>query len=629
MVAPTHSRIVKFGLFEVDLEAGEVRKSGIRQKLAGQPFQVLQLLLEHPREIVSRDELRRRIWTQNTYVDYDLGLRRAITRVREVLGDSAESPRFIETVPRRGYRFIAPLNTNGDAPVIPEVPTAGAPLPSQSLRGMLIGIVLAFGLAAGLAAIVVFKTVNLKSRESAASAMPQVRSLAVLPLQNLSADPADEYFTEGMTDALITALAQNSSLKVISRTSSMKYQGTKKSLPEIARELNVDGIVEGTVQRSGDRVRITAQLIDGSSDKHLWANSYERDKNDIFALESNLADDIAQHVQANTTPSPHSEPRVVDSQALEAYLKGKYHEHKFSRGYGDEELTLASNYFQQAIDADPNFALAYVGQSDCRNWTMQSSKEDADLARNSAERAVELDPSLSDAWHVLGEIRWNFWDWTGAEESYRRAIQLNPNNVDAHYHLGMLLDSTGRLDDGWREAQIAQQLDPNQDRIEFALYVRAQYDRAIGLLATQLGNDPNSGYYHHKLFENYAAKGMAKEAIEQLEQAATLFGYPEIAIKLRHAFATSGYDGAMRKWAKQLENLYASKRIFLPVNVAAAYATIGDKDRAFYWLEEGYRQRGRHTAGVQIGMITVYRGLDPLRSDPRFQDLLRRMRLPR
>jgi TolB-like protein/DNA-binding winged helix-turn-helix (wHTH) protein len=275
---PSHVPI-RFGVFELDTESGELRKQGVKVRLQEQPFQILQVLLEHPGKIVTREELQRRIWPSDTFVDFDTGLYNAIKRLREALGDSADTPRFIETLSRRGYRFIAAVGGNGDA--LAQVPTLEAPKPARS-RNLQLGIVLGLGAAILLGAVLGVTVSDFWRHRLGKSATPQIRSIAVLPLQNLSRDPEQEYFSDGMTDALITDLAQIGSLKVISRTSSMQYKETKKSLPEIARDLNVDGIVEGTVQRSGDRVRITAQLIHGVSDKHVWANSYERRDRSMF-----------------------------------------------------------------------------------------------------------------------------------------------------------------------------------------------------------------------------------------------------------------------------------------------------------------------------------------------------------
>ncbi|MBV8569390.1 MAG: winged helix-turn-helix domain-containing protein, partial [Acidobacteriaceae bacterium] len=414
-------RLLKFGTFEVDLDAGELRKSGVRQKLNGQPFQVLQVLLERPQQVVTREELRQRLWPENTFVDYDLALKKAVNRAREALGDSAGSPRFIETIPRRGYRFIAPLMSPVDTPASDKV-TAG----NKERRTWLRWGALAVSIVAVAALFIGLSSSRLRRRVLGIGA-PRIQSLAVIPLTNLSGDAAQEYFSDGMTDALITELAQIGSIRVISRTSSMQYNQTKKSLPEIARELNVDGIVEGTVQRSGDRVRISAQLIHGPTDKHLWANSYERDVRDVFLLEREVAGDIARQVQARITAdqrTPPGQPRPISPEALEAYLQGNAHMQRFMRGFGSDELKLASASFQQAIDAEPDFAAAYVGLSRAHRGALKVSAEDVYIARRAVERALELDPNLSGAWTALADIKCDFWDWAGAEKDYRRALAL-------------------------------------------------------------------------------------------------------------------------------------------------------------------------------------------------------------
>jgi TolB-like protein len=458
----------------------------------------------------------------------------------------------------------------------------------------------------------------------------QIQSIAVLPLANLSGDPGQEYFSDGMTDALITGLGQVGPLRVISRTSSMQYKQTRKSLPEIARELHVDGIVEGTVQRSGNRVRVSAQLIHGPTDKHLWANSYERDVRDMFLLEQDVAGDIARQVQARLTTersAPSSQPRPLNPAALEAYLQGNSHLHRFGRGFGDQELTLASECFRRAIDVEPEFAPAYVGLSEVHRNTLRSSVEDLDIAKTAAERAVELDPNLSDAWAVLADIKLWSWDWTGAEQAFRRALALNPNDSYAHQRLAYLLDAFGRLDEGWKEAQIAQQVDPNQDHLAIALETRHEYDQVIQHAAAMLETDPDNGALHSLLYEGYAGKGMYKEAVQQLARAKELYGFQEAAVRLRQAFAASGYKGAMRKLAEETEHLHATNQLFMPINLAGYYAAAGDKGRAFYWLEQAYKHRGQ-TFGIPMLFLNMATELEPLRSDSRYKDLLRRVGLP-
>ena len=629
---PTQFRLLKFGVFEVDLEARELRKSGMRQKLASQPFQLLQVLLEHPEEIVSREVLQKRIWPQDTFVDYDLGLKKAVHRLREVLGDSADNPRFIETIPRRGYRFIASLNTNGDARAVVELPT-DVPLPGtrRSRRSLQIGIGLGLGVAVLVLVLLGVLRDKLKFRREVTSGTPQIRSLAVLPLQNLSADRAQEYFSDGMTDALITDLAQIGSLKVISRTSSMQYKQTNRSLPEIARELNVDGIVEGTVQRSGDRVRITAQLIYGPADKHLWANSYERDMRDIFGLERDVTEDIARQVKAQITTEHQAgvaQPRPVNLDALEAYLEGNFHLNKGLMGARDEELGIAGKYFQKAIDADPTFAPAYIGLAEAHHNLFWPSSEDFAIMKASAEKALELAPTSSVAHEEMSTSKFEDRDWAGAEEESRRAIALNPNSASAHDSLGKCLDTIGKLDEGWKEYEIAQELDPNQDHLSCALNIRGQHDRAIELLRKSAERRPDDAVIHYFLAENYARKGLYKEWDQELGQSMTLIGLPEVASRIHRAFVTSGYLGALRQEAVEVERLYAKGQGYFPGVLAETYAILGDKDRAFYWLGQGCEHWHMAISDPILRSLKVDPGFASLRSDPRYKDMLRCMGLP-
>jgi TolB-like protein/DNA-binding winged helix-turn-helix (wHTH) protein/Tfp pilus assembly protein PilF len=626
--APTQSNVLKFGVFEVDLASGEIRKSGMRQNLSGQPFEVLRILLEHPQEVVTREELRQHLWPDNTFVDYDLALKRVINRLREALGDSADNPRFIETIPRKGYRFIAPVSANGAEGKVAESPaqdTAIESAPARRSREM--RTVLGLG-AIVILLVVSFVVFRFLRPRAAPGSTSQIHSLAVLPLQNLSADAAQEYFSDGMTDALITDLAQIGSVKVISRTSSMQYKQTKKSLPEIARELNVDGIIEGTVQRSGDRVRITAQLIYGPSDKHLWAKSYEEDLRDIFALQTNVASDIAQQVRAElTAKQPASSQRQpVDPKVLDAYVQGNYYLNSTGRGAGDEGQRKAREYFQRAIDLDPKFAPAYIGLAQSNELVMQGGPEDLTAVQRAAEKALELDPDSSDARAVLGLIKWELWDWSGAERDYRRALVLNPNNTNAYDILAAVLDVTGRPDEAWKEAEIAQELDPNHDHLADALYQRGQFDRAIEIRQRVAKQDPTDGYNHYELALACAQKGLYKEYVAEMGAMAPLYGLPEVGAHLQQAYAKSGYQGALRQWANELESLAAHKQAYYPGALAQTYAALGDKDRAFYWLEQYSEHRNLARADP-----TIFFKTDPwfasLRSDPRFGDFLRRVHM--
>jgi len=600
----------------------------MRQKLARQPFEVLRLLLERPGEIVTREELRQLIWPQDTFVDYDLALKKAINRIREVLGDSAESPRFIETIPRRGYRFITPVSGNDHAGVHVDSPQSSW---QSSHRGVSLAVLLGLGAAAVFGAVLGFMPSDSWHRVFGKTATPQIRSIAVLPLQNLSADPAQEYFSEGMTDALITDLAQIGSVKVISRTSSMPYKQTNKSLLEIARELNVDGIVEGTVQRSGDRVRITAQLIQASSDRHLWASSYERDLRDVFALEQEVSEDITNQVRVRITTqdSPVSiQHRPVNLAALEAYLQGNYHLNRAGRGgEEDQELREAGQYFQRAIDAEPDFVAAYIGLAQAHENLWWPSNEDFELRRRAAEKAVELAPSSSDAWTELAISELEDWNWQEAENDCRRAIEQNGNSASAHSVLGGTLDTMGRFEEGWNEHQRAQELDPHQDHLSGFLYIRGSYDRSIELLRKTAQTRPDDGYIRWLLSQNLAQKGMYDEWVKELANALVLWGLPG-AGRIRAAFASSGHTGALRQFAKELERLVATKEGYFPGTLAQTYAELGDKDHAFYWLRQACEHRHQGISDAVTQWVKVDPGFASLRSDPRFKNVLRCMGLP-
>jgi eukaryotic-like serine/threonine-protein kinase len=484
------------------------------------------------------------------------------------------------------------------------------------------------------AALLALNTFRAREQPPGSAVTPRIKSLAVLPLVNLSGDPAQEYFSDGMTDALITELAQIGSVKVISRTSSMQYRKTDKTLPQIARELNVDGIVEGTVQRSGDRVRITAQLVQASSDKHLWAASYERDVQDVFTLDRDVAGDIAHQVQARLTTQDQTlaaRARPVNPKALEAYLQANYHLFRFGRGAGDEEKREAAKYFQQAIEADPNFAPAYNGLSISHQQLMWPSKEDGDIAARAAERALDLDPNLSEARENLGEIkRLRDWDFRGAEEEYRRAVALSPNSAEAHSALCFLLLAINRADEGLRECQIAQGLNPRGDYLPDAFYAKGQYDQAIELAGMSLRSDPDNIYSHYGLYHYYAMKGMYNEASLEAEKCFFLLGDREAAARIHRALVRSGPRAAIRQVAAESEHTIGTKKAYLPGVTAEAYAILGDNDRAFYWLEEAYRHHDTEWASTDSGLegLRWNRVLDGLRADPRYRDLARRIGLP-
>ena len=619
----------RVGPWRVEPGLNTVARNGTTLRLESKVMEVLLCLAEHAGEAVSKEKLLQTVWP-GTFVSDDV-LFRSVSELRRILEDDAREPTIIQTIPKRGYRLVAPVEWVNEIQE-PEVEASGATRGAVvNTRKFWLGALVVM-VAAVLLVLLGANAGKLRARIAGRMDAPQIHSLAVLPLRSLSSDPNQEYFSDGMTDALITDLAQISSLKVISRTSSMQYKQTKKSLPEIARELNVDGIVEGTVQRSGDRVRITAQLIQGSSDKHFWANSYERDIRDVFALERDVASEITRQVQANLSPSRTSlsQPRAVDSKVLEAYLQGDYHLNLQGRGSGDEEKKKAAEYFQQAIDADPSFALAYVGLASAHEALLWPTSQDVEVNRRATDKVIELDPNSPWVHVYRGERKEDSWDWRGAEEEYHRAIALNPSSFDAHASLATLLLTEGRLDDSIREAEIAQSLDSTWNVLSDILYAAREYDRAIELDKALLLKDPDNGYFHAALYSYYAAQGMHKESVEEGEKALTFVGLSEEAAHVHQAFAVSGFRGAMREIANVFEQLAARKKVFSPVNAAAAYARFGDKDRAFYWLEQAYVHRDVQllAADDNLSQINVNPTFDGLHSDPRFKDLLRRMSLP-
>jgi TolB-like protein/DNA-binding winged helix-turn-helix (wHTH) protein/Tfp pilus assembly protein PilF len=617
---------IRFGAFDVDLRAGELRKQGVKIKLQEQPFQILHILLEQPGEVVTREEIQRRLWPSDTFVDFEHGLYNAIKRLREALGDSADTPRYIETLSKRGYRYIGSVNGTDSHGGATEAAASIETQSAHSSRYRPIAIAAAAVVAAA-STVLALDLGGVRSRLSSRVNVPAIHSLAVLPLTNLSSDPNQEYFAEGMTDALITELSQIRALKVISRTTTIRYKKTDKSLPQIARELGVDGIVEGTVQRSGERARITAQLIYGPGDRHLWAKSYERDLQDVLRLEQDIATVIAQEIRAQLTPQEEArlgQSRGANPKALEAYLQGHYRLNRIGRGAGREDYRRAIEYFQQAIAEDPHFAPAYAWLAEIYDSSFSAPNEIMPLEKAAVARALELDPRLAKAHQLLASIRFFYdWDWTGAERELKQAVDLDPNSAWTHNRISIFLAVVGRREEALSEAQRARELDPANEYLAETLTLFGQYDQAIEVLRKHLEFNPDDGYAHFNLFETYVLKGMQQESIKELQETWRLFGFDGVASSVRRAYGASGYQGAMQVSAKELEQLHAQKALVLPAEIAKEYAFLGDKEQAFKWLEKAYEERDG-------GIVFLARDAawDSLRSDARFQNLLRRVGLP-
>jgi len=629
------ARRVHFAEFEADLRAGELFRSGHKIKLQERPFQVLAALLEHPGEVVTRDELRQRIWPADTFVDYGHGLAVAINKLREALRDSPEQPRFVETVGRRGYRFVAEVEpgevepTSVEAAELP-VSSPVAPLPDATVvspelsvavppKNKTAQIAAILGASVLIISLIMFARFLARRAHNATSA-PRISSVVVLPLENLSNDPGQEYFVEGMTDEITTDVAKLSGLRVISRTSAMRYKYSHKSLPEIARELKVDGVVEGTVERLGDRVRIRTQLIYAPADQHIWAEAYERDVKDVLALEADVANDIARHIELTlTSQQAHTgNPRAVNPEAHELYLKGRYYWNKRD----PQDLSLSVQYFQQAIAKDPGYALAYAGLADAYGLLGEMPQ-----AKAAAEKALELDSELAEAHASLGLVSpFLDWNWKDSKAHFEKAIALNPNYATAHHWYGeVYLMPMGRVDDALAEMRKAQALDPLSAVITTDLgkdlYFARRYDEAIPELQHALELDPGFTSAHNWLSDTYLEKGMVPEAIAELEKTKPFRDERTYLRQTAYLFARTGRRAeAEQALAKYLQP--SQGRSVSSGAVALVCAAIGDDDKAFYWLEKAYEQKSSF-----MTTLRYWSAFDHLRADPRFEDLITRVGL--
>jgi TolB-like protein/DNA-binding winged helix-turn-helix (wHTH) protein/Tfp pilus assembly protein PilF len=648
---------VRFGVYEFDLRSRELHKHGIRIKLQEQPCQILAILLEHRGEMVTREELQRRLWPGDTFVDFDHSLNTAVMRLREVLSDSSENPRFIETLPRRGYRFVAPVEERpasvtettqtqtGQAGVSqsflakdnPTLPLLSPELPATAARavGRLSRPTVMSG-AILLLVIVVAGVVGahyLRKTSVVAAPASQITSLVVLPFENLSADKDQAYFADGMTDELIAHLAKIRSLRVISRTSSMEYKGTHKTLSQIARDLNVDAVVEGTVLRSGDRVRITAELVQVATDRHLWAESYESQLGDILTLQSHVASAIVNEIRVKLTPEDQvrlASTRPVSTQSYDNYLKGRYYWNKRSQ----EGLTKAINYFQIAIEKDPNYALAYAGLADCYSiigsvivGTVPAA-EVAPKARAAALKSLELDNTLAEAHTSLATVRFNYdWDWNSAASGFRRAAELNPSYATAYQRNSLYLMGMGRTSESIAEMNRAHDLDPLSISMNFSLgsrlYMAREYDQAIEQLRNTIDMDPDFLLPHLVLGQAYEQKKAYDQAITELRRAAAISqNSPPVLAALARTYAVSGRTTEARNLLDQLMQ-QAKKQYVSPFYVAIVYAGLGQKDQALDWLEKAYSDHSN-----AIVFLKVDPQMDTLRASPRFHELQRKLRLP-
>ena len=633
MASPAKPNIVSFGAYEFNPYSGELRKEGMRVRLEGQPLAILQVLLERQGELVTREELQKKLWPGDTFVDFEHSLNAAVKRLRATLSDSADQPRYIETLARRGYRFVAPVNgvafdREGEKAVV--APSESQAQPQARFHGRRFWLMAANAVC--LIGIAGWGWHMWRNRAATAAVTP-VQSLAVLPLQNLSGDPSQEYLADGMTEELIGRLANIHGLRVISRTSAMHFKNTQLSVAEIAKTLAVDAIVEGSVIREGNEVRVHAQLIRSATDEHIWAGEYQREYGSLLALQEEVARSIAERIEISLTPRDRETlafTRPIDPEAYESYLKGRYYFNQRTRDALDKSI----GFFQQAIARDPGYALAYSGLADVyalRGFRGRSPSKDAlSEAKAAALKAIELDDTIAEPHASLAFIaETHEWDWATAEREYKRALELDPGDARAHNWYAGYLMYVGRFEDGISEAQRARDLDPLSLPVSNALagrlLVAGRYDQALEQVRRTLELDPHFAPAHQTLGWVYINKGKHREAIQEFQHALQLSGTDDadLVLDLGFAYATAGRRDQAQTILAKLKKLH-EHGLVPSGSIAILYGALGQLNEAFAWLEKAYDERDPQLTYLKV----PGRRFEPLRHDPRYEKLLLRMGFP-
>lgn len=627
----------RFHDFELDSSRYELRSEGRALRLEKIPMDLLIFLVEKNGDLIAREDIIERIWGKDVFVDSEAGINTAIRKIRQALHDDPESPRFIQTVVGRGYRFLAPVTvieesaqasnesatkkTNYEHTVAGKIPSRRSRIAIIAISAILL-----------VAVILIAANVHWVWNKILGKSEPTViHSLAVLPLENFSGDPKDDSFADAMTDELTTNMARVSSLAVIGRTSVMRYKGTRKSIPEIARELNVDAVVEGSVVRDRDNVRITAQLIDGATGRHLWADDFPGLQRDILQLQKEVALKIVQEIRATITPDEKirlTSVGAVDPKAYDAYVRGRsYWNQRTQAGLGK-----AIDQFNAAIQADRNYGAAYSGLADSYTalgyFSYLSPNDTFPRAKAAADKALELDPSLAEAHATLGYYNLYYaWDWAAAEKEFRQAIALNPNYATVHDWYSYFLTAVGRPDEAMAQIRQAQKLDPlspviNTD-VGFQFYYNGHYDEAIQQLRSTLQSDPKFPLAHLWLGRAYQQKGMFDEAIAEYRQ--TDAAWPGWVVTLAAIGNMQGIAGKKSDARDMLTtlNTLSQREYVTPYGIALVYSSLGEKDQAFTWLDKAVQDRAHWLVWLRLDPRW-----DAIRPDPRFKDLVRRIGFP-
>lgn len=635
MASAVKSNVVRFGMYEFETDTKELRRGGMRVHLEGQPLAILKMLLARPGELITREELLKELWPRDTFVDFEHSLNAAVKRLRAALNDSADHPRYIETLARRGYRLSAPvICSDGNSNLQVQ------PLPSQAqlLSGPALfppekrTVSRRLKIMLCVTAAVALLTIGLVLNRSGAKGItqPPITSLAVLPLKNLSGDPTQEYLADGMTESLIGRLASIHDLRVISRTSTMHFKDTQLSVPEISRTLHVDAIVEGSVMREGNRIRVHVQLIRGTTDEHFWSEVYDGELRDVFTLESQVAQSIAGKVEVTVTGKEQQRltaARSVSPEVYESYLKGQSALDKSNSRTGIEQSIA---YFQEAIKRDSSFAPAYLGMAHAYGGLstifIGAPPENVRLKAMSAVRtALELDPESVEGHLLLASTEQHQWQWAEAESEYRRALELNPNDGAAHAGLAFWLLCQGRTEEALAWAQRGRELDPlavSGDNIGWILFQGHRFDQALHEFRSLVAVYPNDAGALWNLGFVLIAKDQPEEAIPVLEKAVSVSDRsPGVIGVLIRAYAHAGRrTDALRLLAELKRRRQAG---YIPAAAFVnAYLGLGENDQAFVWFEQAYKE---HSNILQFVKVHPY--FDPIRGDPRFAELVRRIGL--
>ena len=608
-----------FGPYEADLHSRELRKEGVRLRLQAQPFQLLVMLLERPGELVTREEICQKLWSADTFVDFDHSLGTAINKIREVLNDSAGEPRYVETLPRRGYRFVAQVisvdpepgpESPQPAPLALAEPLATAP-PRAWFFYLTVAACFAFTILLALA-VTNFPSWRLKSFSADNGQPPIVRSIAVLPLLNLSNDSEQQFFADGMTDELITNLARISSLRVISRTSAMAYLGTRKPAAQIARELGVDALVEGSVVRSGGKVRITAQLIHAASDRHLWAQSYDRDLSDVLTVQGEVAREIADSISLKLTPQEElelSRSHPVNPEVALLYFRGSYFLSKL-------DAEQAKDIFTEAIHLDPNSAESWAGLSDALHTLgVQGDFDDFPRAKEAANKALAIDNSQAQALMVLGIVAFLYdWNPDASEAFFRRSLAARPGYAMAHALFANTLAHRGRFDEAIVHTKLASASDPvsvlSNSMAWHTYYCARKYDDALRIVLNSVQLEPTSGSNNWRLARTWERKGEYQKAIAAMS--------PEDGPSLRAALAAGGERGYWQRRSEILVEGRSPEDRGSFTEIARVSMHLGKPEAALRWLEKGYASHDPFL----IFWLPIYPEFDELRAEPRFQRML-------